>query len=419
MSFHPVRESFAVRAPQRPSRPVVAVVLLAVGLGASACGPAADAVVPAERVLGVTARSVAASDHYLVERSYTGQLEPRREARAGFDLAGTLVRSHADEGDRVDAGEVLAELDTARLEARRRELQAAVEEADTALRLSASTRRRVERAAAGKAISELEVDEAREAEESAAARLARAEAQLELIEVELRKSVLRAPFRAVVARRLADEGHVLGAGAPLFELLEIDRPRVRLGVPPEVARELAAEGSGEPLEVRVAGRGIEAFPLAVLPAQNERTRTVDVLLELEHPLDGLRSGETATLRLRRRIESAGFWLPLGALAESARGLWSCYVAVPLDSGAPPREGGATHRLELRPLEVLEIAAGEADGSAPGAYVRGALESGDLVVIEGLQRLVSGQRVRLAAAPQTSTETPLTGDAAAPTEATGS
>jgi RND family efflux transporter MFP subunit len=229
-------------------------VLLVLG----ACATETAAAPAAERVLAVSTTAVEDSDHYLVERSYTGQLEPRRHARVGFDLAGTLVRARVDEGDEVGVGAILAELDTARLAARRRELEAAVAEARTAHRLAASTRGRLERAADGRAISEQDLDEAREEERAAAARLERSEAQLELVEVDLEKSKLAAPFHALVSRRLADEGQVLDAGAPIYELLEIDRPRVRLGVPPEVARELAAAPAGAALEVEAAGRRLAA-----------------------------------------------------------------------------------------------------------------------------------------------------------------
>jgi hypothetical protein len=95
------------------------------------------------------------------------------------------------------------------------------------------------------------------------------------------------------------------------------------------------------------------------------------------------------------VDADGFWLPVGALAEAARGLWSCYVAVPLDANARvAADGGATHRLEQRPLEVLETVSGRDGVGDLRAYVRGALDAGDLVVSEGLQRVVAGQRVRL-------------------------
>ena len=91
--------------------------------------------------------------------------------------------------------------------------------------------------------------------------------------------------------------------------------------------------------------------------------------------------------IARERPAAGFWLPLTALTESSRGLWACFVVDALGDG----RGGsaATHTLARRELEVLHT-----DGNR--VYVRGTLQDGEQVVSEGLQRLVPGQRVRLAA-----------------------
>jgi hypothetical protein len=219
-----------------------------------------------------------------------------------------------------------------------------------------------------------------------------------MVAVDLDKSKLRAPYDALVARRLADEGQVLAAGAPVFDLVEIDHPRVRLGVPPEVLGELAP---GRALTVEVAGQARAANVFAVLPERGERTRTVDVLLELSGTLAQLRAGDHARLRLARTVAADGFWLPISALAESTRGLWSCLVAVPL-AGQEGTAAPATHQLESRQLEVLVATSASGDAVAAGAsaaaraYVRGALDEGELVVASGLQRVVPGQRVRLAA-----------------------
>ena len=82
----------------------------------------------------------------------------------------------------------------------------------------------------------------------------------------------------------------------------------------------------------------------------------------------------------------GTWLPLSALTESSRGLWAAYVAVELP--AQENTDGATHRLLRRDVEIVHT-------DSERVFVRGTLADGDAVVREGLQRLVPGQRVRLA------------------------
>ena len=83
---------------------------------------------PPSRIEPLTVRvePLRVSDHFLRSRTFLGQVEPARSAAVGFELAGLLARIEVDEGDRVEAGQPLATLDTDRLTARRRELGACV-----------------------------------------------------------------------------------------------------------------------------------------------------------------------------------------------------------------------------------------------------------------------------------------------------
>jgi hypothetical protein len=70
-------------------------------------------------------------------------------------------------------------------------------------------------------------------------------------------------------------------------------------------------------------------------------------------------------------------VPTQALAEGRRGLWSVYVLVPDTAGA--------HTLEARPVETVRV---EADR----AFVRGAVEPGELILASGVSRITPGQSV---------------------------
>ncbi|MEM1250073.1 MAG: efflux RND transporter periplasmic adaptor subunit [Acidobacteriota bacterium] len=355
----------------------------------SACAEdAAGTDIPQERVLRVEVAPVAAVDSYAIERSYVGQVEAKRRSQVGFDLPGTLVRALVDEGDRVRAGQTLARLDVDRLNARRNELDAALVQAETSRDLALSTLERIRRAAERNAVSAQDVDEAQQRATSADAALARIRAQIELLDVDLTNSTLKSPYAAIVSARLLDEGQVLAAGTPVFELVESAAPRVRIGVGPDVARGLA-ETAAQTLEI--GDQTYEGKLLQVLPEQDARTRTVDLLFELDTTLGVLKVGESATLRSAREVSAKGYWLPISALTESLRGLWSCYVATPVEA-----DGEATHALEKRQLEALEIDSEPTSGE-PRAFVRGALADGELVVQGGLQRLTNGQRVRVESA----------------------
>ncbi|MFA9477686.1 efflux RND transporter periplasmic adaptor subunit [Phycisphaerales bacterium AB-hyl4] len=351
---------------------VVVVILISTGAGDEA------AAAPV-RAMSVRVVAVEAAEGYEVVRQFVGQVEPARQSAVGFELSGMMAELLVDEGDTVERGQVLARLDTARLEARRHELEASLREARARTELAEQTYERTTEAAEHDAVSSREVDEARSELATAEAAEARAEASLTTLEVDLRKSELVSPFDAVVARRMVDEGQVASEGAAVFELLDRHWPRVRVGLAGDAVRRYAA---GDVVSVQVNGETVAAEVRSLLPVRERATRMVDVLLVLDGELNDLRRGDTAVLSVERQVAGAGYWLPLSALTEGARGLWACYVV--------ETDGGAA-RVSRRDVELLYQ-----DGER--AFVRGALAEGQRVVADGLHRLTPGQVVRVADEP---------------------
>ncbi|MEM1204516.1 MAG: efflux RND transporter periplasmic adaptor subunit [Acidobacteriota bacterium] len=366
--------------------------LFAVGLGlvsvvTSAPGDAtgADAEVP----LPVEVLTVTRVDGYAVRRELVGRIEARRESPVGFELGGLVTSIAVDEGDTVDAGQVLARLDTRRLRARRGELVAARDQAQADLELATLTLQRIREASDLDAVSPQARDEAELGLRVREATVARAVSALDSLDVELDKSRLLAPFAGIVGRRFADEGRVIAAGEPVLQLLETQRPEARIGIAGPAVDTL---GVGQRHALSVRGRSVDATLRALLPTRDQGTRSVDAVFVLDGELDGLRSGDLARLSVDTRIDEGGFWLPFASLTEGNRGLWAAYVAAESDpdgsdpDSSDPIGGEGISVLERRPLELLYQ---ETDR----AFVRGALVNGERVVASGLHRLVPGQRVR--------------------------
>jgi multidrug efflux pump subunit AcrA (membrane-fusion protein) len=126
----------------------------------------------------------------------------------------------------------------------------------------------------------------------------------------------------------------------------------------------------------------------VLPRRTATSRTVDALFDPVDTGHALRPGELVRLTLTEAIAEPGFWLPLTALSTGERGLWQALVAVPTDADDTAGAGvDAGHRLEPRPVQVLEL-------RDDHAYVSGPIAAGERVVTAGLQRVVAGQLVRV-------------------------
>lgn len=393
-------------------------LLLAVHLPSSvlADSEARRAVSGAPRLL-VPIVSIEPVDGFALEQVFIGRIEARRRSDLGFERAGLLTEVLVREGEQVAAGAVLARLDRSLLQAQRAELLASVESAQADLALAEATANRYRRSVNEGAVTRQNLDEARESARAGAANLRLAQARVATVDLHLDKALLRAPFDGVVIRRDADEGAVLGAGQPVLTLQERALPEIRIGVAGPMIDQLRV-GKRYPLTIN--GAGIKGRLRAILPLRNH-SQTVDALFE---PIidDGpaqnersmssfttpnssatsaarattnatgaatatattsdLRAGNLAELRLSKRVEAKGFWLPLTALSEGSRGLWRVLVAE-----QPVTPGGDSWTLSSRTLQVLHL-----DGAR--VYVQGALNAGELVVADGLHRVVPGQEVRI-------------------------
>ena len=355
------------------------------------CGAEArDAAEGPRRVLPVTALRVHHTDHYTTREHFAGRVTARRQSDLGFDRGGLLHRVLVDEGDRVAAGQLLAALDTRLLHVERRRLAAQIERVEAELNLARVTAARRRELHGKEHLSSQRLDEAHYAERARAAELAATRAARDRVEVQLALSRIEAPYAGTVSARRADEGAVVAAGQPILELIEDRVLEIHVGLPAASAERLRP---GTPHTIAVGGVDIATQLYAVIPSVETDTRTVKAIFRIPDPPPQLRDGELARFTLPADIAAAGFWLPLGALAESERGLWAAYALVPAaadgdDAVAAP--GQTPHRVERRKLEVLY-------SEADRVFARGTLRDGELAAAAGIHRLVPGQLVRIASA----------------------
>ncbi len=363
-------------------RPLIlgsAALIGLIALGVALRGAASRAEEPtgaATPALPVELLEIRENAEYAVLRTHAGRVVTRRESALGFERSGLLVEVTHDQGDRVEAGALLARLDTRALRARRRELEAQREGIASELALARATAGRRSELYETGVVSPQNLDESVYARASLESRLLAAAASIEHLDVQLELSELRAPFAGVIAERYADEGTVLQPGAPLLRLLEDGALEVHVGMPQGVASGLEPASRHR---IEVGGEEADAVLHTLLPTVDPETRTVTVVFRLESVPAAARHGALARVTLESRVERSGFWLPLTALAEGHRGLWTTYVAASGPNGLT---------AERRQVEVIHT---EADR----AFVRGTLFDGDRVVASGAHRIVPGVRVRAA------------------------
>ncbi len=329
----------------------------------------------ANPVITVATERVTWADHYTIKRGFVGRLEAARDTALAFEREGLVIAITFDEGDLVKKGAVVARLDSAKLSANRRALIAQRRELEAQRDLAKLTMSRQNKLQSRGWSPQQRYDEARFSVARLDAAIARVEAAIQALDVDLRKSELKAPFDGTVAARNLDEGAVVGAGTTVLRLLETANQRARIGVSPEAAKSLTI---GDAYTLRTDGERLNASLKALRSDIETQSRTVTALFTLagqtKTPL-----GELAVLELERRIDARGFWVPLSALVEGRKGLWTVMLA---------DETGKSPTIRREAVEVLHVAAGR-------AFVRGALSDGDKVVTKGTNRITPGQRVVLA------------------------
>ncbi|MFN3172827.1 MAG: efflux RND transporter periplasmic adaptor subunit [Hyphomicrobiales bacterium] len=358
-----------------------AVILLAAGLvfgGVTLLSQRADAVLgpdPAPLTV-VSAMTLSPQQGLRVTRRFQGQVEPTQTVNLAFQQAGEIERLTVDEGDSVRAGDVIAQLDTqildaerARLEASRRAVEAQVELAEL------TTQRQSELRDRGFA-SEQTLDTARLTLADLEARIAEIDAGLTRIDVQLAQTRLIAPFDGTIATRLADEGTVASVGQPIVEVLQSSAPLFRVGIDPTLADDQDALAQ---VSIAINGLDYDASFDGFRPDLDPQTRTRTALFRLE--TDDAVYLDAGTLTLQPTLDQQGYLVPLNALQDGVRGLWTVL-------SLQPGEGSNTFTVGREAVEILHI---EGDQ----AFVRGTFEGDLLIIGDGTHRVVPGAQVRLA------------------------
>ncbi len=342
----------------------------ALGCALSACNSAEGHAAADPAPLVVETIEVQELTNYEVRRVFSGTVRSRRASQLGFERPGMVTKVFVEEGDLVEEGQLIAQLDTAQLRAARRRVSASLKEAQAGVGISTLTADRLAQLADEQYISQQSADEARFGRQAAEAKRLGLHAALAQIDLDLEKSKLLAPFSGTVSTRVVDEGTVVAAGSPIVRFRESDEREAVIGLPATVPVEI-----GSVQELELGGHSFEAPITAVVNDVDPRTRTMSVIVELPTELQAA-DGEVINLVHRRRIQDVGAWVPTTALTEGLRGTWTLY-SVESDG-----ETGIVRR------EAVEVLHAETDR----AFVRGTIEPSDTIIATGLHRVVPGQRV---------------------------
>lgn len=338
---------------------------LLVGLAAVACsggdaaeggaqaGGGAPGGPPGGAPRGLPVDVVAARLDTVVESiSATGEIEAVQSIQLRPEVPGRLVGILAREGTEVRAGTPLFKIDDAELKSQVARLEA---ERDLAKQALARTRELLSRDAS----SEADLEQAE-------ANYRSAEAQLQLQQTRLDRTVVRAPFSGVVGQRLVSVGDYVTSSDALTTLQTVDPQRASFQVPERFAQRLALE---QRITFQVASmpeRVFEGVVDFVDPRVQLPGRTITVKARVSNSDRSLKPGMFIEARLATDVRSDAVVVPEDAIL-ALQG--ADYVWTVTDEGTARR---VEVELGVRTPGWVEIVSG--------------VEPGRQVVVGGIERL---------------------------------
>ena len=192
----------------------------------------------------------------------TGTVEPEGEVEVRSRIAGIVDRILVDAGDEVEEGQILVEIERELIEAQVREARAAVEAAEVERRYAKIALERANQLQRQHASSDQSHDDARARHEAAVAGLARAEAGLETLSVQLRHATVRSPLSGRVLEVPVEEGSAVSpvtsvtGGNVLLSLAGTDKLHLKGSVD---ENEIAHVALGQKARLRTEAFGDRTF----------------------------------------------------------------------------------------------------------------------------------------------------------------
>jgi RND family efflux transporter MFP subunit len=343
------------------------VVGISLVLVLSACGRDDDDE-PSQRRTAVTTAAVESRDIERQEVS-VGRLQANESPAVAAETAGRVSVIHRDAGDRVESGDLLAELEG---QPQRIAVAAATAEVRRLESLLENERRRVdrlERLARQQSVAQDQLDEAKTAVEGFTAQLDEARARLDDAEYNLDRTRIVSPVSGRVQRRHVSVGDFAAAGQVAYELVATDALRALLPLPEHLQDRIEV---GQTVRLAITARpdGVVEAPVSeIRPMIGERSRAIELIVDLDNPGDWRPGGSvTGRVVLERR---EGLVVPPGSIVRRPAGT---VVYVVDGDEAFEREVA----IGLRGADWVEIAEG--------------LEGWETVVVDGTGFLTDGASI---------------------------
>lgn len=258
----------------------------------------------------------------------SGELRPEAEASIHARVNGYVRKWYVDLGAKVEAGQLLAELDTPDTDRELSQARAQLVQAEAARDLAATTAKRWKEMLQAKTVSPQEADEKASDLELKKANVEGARANVQRLEQVAGFSKVTAPFAGTITLRSIDTGELItaGEGQELFRLAQTDKLRVFVRIPQNYARS-ATPGQIAKLSVaEISDHKIDAKVVRTAGALDPATRTLLTELEVDNSQGEILAGSYGQVQLPDVKAEPILTIPANTLLFRAEGTQVAVVA---------------------------------------------------------------------------------------------
>ena len=369
----------------RPSRAVVraTLTLSILALGATACGGDGEVqaeTTPAPMTVGAENIAVVTEAPVTAGPVISGSLAAEKDATIRAQVSGAVLRTLADQGTRVQRGQLLAQLDDAAVRDQFLSARSGVGTARTSYEIAQRELERARKLEAGGAIATRDLEQAERAQSAAASALADARARLAAAEKQVENTRIVAPFDGIVSERQASAGDVVSPGIAVMTVVDPSSMRLEASVP---AAQIGAVRVGMPVSFSVSGyegRQFTGRVTRISPSADAVTRQVPIVISIPNAGNTLVAGLFAEGRVSSETRTAPM-LPLSAVSQR---------------GPTP----SVLRLKGGVAEAVAVHTGIVDNTNERIEITSGLAVGDTVLIGAAQGITPGSRVQVGAVSDT-------------------
>ena len=373
-----------LQAPRRPPA-LLQAALLALALGA--CNPkqAAAPTPPVPEVGFVTVMPQAIP--YL--RDLPGRVAPMRIAEVRSRVSGLVVKRLFEQGSQVKEGEILYKIDPAPFQVDLASAEAVLARHEAALVLARQQADRLEQLLSRATASQAQYDAAFAGKKQAEAEVAGAKAARDRAQLNFGWTDVRAPITGRIGRALLTEGTLIepGSTGALATIQQLDPIYVDItqsvGELNRLRRDLAS-GELARLEENTANVHLimddnSLYPLAGRllfsdVTADPSTGQVTLRVQFPNPHDELFPGMYVRARIKQGIDSDAIAVPQQAIQRTEDGRPEVWVVRADDTAM------------RQPVEVGPVV-------GPNWLIRSGLKAGERVVVDGVQKITAGLKVK--------------------------